>query len=239
MIIDEHVFVRLYTDTKDQTTIWSQDTYLTTTSRSDLYHQLDTHFSKVCSEASGKVGEPIGMAAEEENAYWENIEASQHNPLPSPRIFISYRQDDSKWAASRLYDYLASVFGEASVFLDHTTLLTGSKYREAILGELNQADIILPIIGESWISDRNLKRLHDEQDLVRIEIETALDSSRQKKLFPILVDKTQWPNSADLPESIREVVAHHSQERLNFTSFRQDARAVVAQILRLTQSSDK
>lgn len=33
-----------------------------------------------------------------------------------PKIFISYRRDDSGAAAGRLYDHLESKFGEASIF---------------------------------------------------------------------------------------------------------------------------
>lgn len=236
IIIDQHVFVRLYTDTNDPAEMWSQDTYLTTTSKSDLYHQLDAHFSKVWSEASGKIGKPIGMAAAQEEAYWADYEAAHSEQNPSPRIFISYRQDDSKWAASRLYDYLAATFGEASIFLDHATLQTGSKYRKVILSELEKADIVLPIIGNAWMAEHNLKRLHKPDDLVRIELETALDPAQDKHLFPILVDDTKWPDATKLPNSIREIVAHHSPVRLKFASFRENARTIVAEILKMRES---
>src|SRR5215471_10630069 len=52
--------------------------------------------------------------------------------MSPPRIFISYRRDDSSGHAGRLYDALADHYGSESVFMDVDTIAPGSDFAEAI-----------------------------------------------------------------------------------------------------------
>ncbi len=48
-----------------------------------------------------------------------------------PKIFISYRRDDSGGRAGRLYDHLIAHFGQGQVFMDVDTIRPGLVLRRA------------------------------------------------------------------------------------------------------------
>ncbi len=49
-----------------------------------------------------------------------------------PKIFISYRRDDSASQAGRLYDRLEGHFGQGQVFMDVDTIKPGVNFVEAV-----------------------------------------------------------------------------------------------------------
>ncbi len=49
-----------------------------------------------------------------------------------PRIFISYRRDDSAGHAGRLHDRLVGHFGEGLVFMDVDTIKPGLNFVEVV-----------------------------------------------------------------------------------------------------------
>jgi hypothetical protein len=56
----------------------------------------------------------------------------------SPRIFISYRREDSAGDAGRLADHLNRRFGSASVFLDIETIDPGTDFDRALTSSLQE-----------------------------------------------------------------------------------------------------
>ena len=50
-----------------------------------------------------------------------------------PRIFISYRREDSSGHAGRLYDLFARHFGKDQVFMDIDTIRPGVDFVEVML----------------------------------------------------------------------------------------------------------
>jgi len=98
------------------------------------------------------------------------------------KILLSYRREDSEHATGRIYDRLVAYFGKKAVFMDVDTIPSGADFRNHIEEFLTKCDVLLAIIGDSWIdakfpsgSKRGMRRLDDPGDFVRIEIEAALD----------------------------------------------------------------
>lgn len=61
---------------------------------------------------------------------------------------------------------------------------------------------MLVVMGTRWLqkSESGHSRLHDPQDWVRIEVETAL--ARNIRVIPVLVADADMPTAADLPEGL-------------------------------------
>lgn len=126
--------------------------------------------------------------------------------LEEIRIFISYRRDDVGGPCARaLWSDLGRRFGEENVFRDVTALeqFAGRSYEQVIDEALDLSDVELVLIGEKWATDENLRRLENEEDLHRREIEGAL--SRGIEVIPVLVEGAQMPSSASLPPTLAQM----------------------------------
>ncbi|MCC7424952.1 MAG: toll/interleukin-1 receptor domain-containing protein [Planctomycetaceae bacterium] len=142
----------------------------------------------------------------------EGIDLLDRLILPQPphraasplRIFVSYRRDDTELHVGRLVDRLLAHFDPDTLFYDRRSLPPGVDFRSMISSESGLADVLLVPIGRQWIQDRaGRRRLHEEIDYVRLEIEKGLSS--KARVIPLLVDGTTMPHPDDLPESIREL----------------------------------
>jgi tetratricopeptide (TPR) repeat protein len=120
-----------------------------------------------------------------------------------PRIFISYRRDDAAGDAGRLADHLHRRFGATHVFLDIDTIDPGTDFVQVLRVSLEQTAAMLVVIGPRWTSLRGAdgtRRLDDENDFVRLEVETAL--GRSLPVVPVLVQGATLPRKEDLPASL-------------------------------------
>jgi hypothetical protein len=118
-------------------------------------------------------------------------------------IFISYRRDDSRDTVGRVLDHLRLAFEEEHLFLDVNRQAPGEDYRRMIEAALEQSDVLLVVIGPDWVgttSREGRRRLLDPEDMVRIEIETAL--RRDLRIVPVLVEDASMPRPQDLPPSL-------------------------------------
>jgi hypothetical protein len=114
------------------------------------------------------------------------------------RIFISYRREDSRGFAHRLADKL---HGFGDVFIDVDTIPLGVDFREHIAAAVARCDILLAVIGPRWSgTTESGRRIDEDLDYVRIEIESAL--SRNIPVVPVLIDDCKPPNEVDLPVSV-------------------------------------
>ncbi|MDY0747769.1 toll/interleukin-1 receptor domain-containing protein [Paucibacter sp. R3-3] len=97
-----------------------------------------------------------------------------------PRIFISYRRDDSAGQAGRLYDHLARHYGEDAVFMDVDGIDLGTGFAAALERALADCEALLVVIGRSWtqLADAatGRPRILLDDDWVRREIATTLAS---------------------------------------------------------------
>jgi Flp pilus assembly protein TadD len=132
-----------------------------------------------------------------------------------PRIFISYRRDDTQADAGRLFETLAANFGEHEIFRDVDNILVGEDFADAIDTAISAAVVVIVLIGPDWM-DQN--RLANERDYVRLEIEVAL--RRRTVILPIVVRRARMPSADQLPDPIRKLstlnaadVEHHSWGR--------------------------
>ncbi len=120
------------------------------------------------------------------------------------KIIVSYRRSDSAATAGRIFDRLVDRYGEASVFMDIDRIPFGTDFRHHIQDALRDADILLAVVGPTWLGKKaeGASRIQDEADPVRVEIEAALRQGLT--LIPVLIDNAAMPGAAELPESIRD-----------------------------------
>jgi class 3 adenylate cyclase len=121
-----------------------------------------------------------------------------------PRIFLSYRREDSAAYAGRLYDDLVGRFGYDNVFIDINSIEPGVDFAEAVETTVAKCDTVLVLIGPRWLSASagdGTRRIESSDDFVRLEIERAL-SSGTPRIIPVLVGGARIPETAELPESL-------------------------------------
>lgn len=122
----------------------------------------------------------------------------------SETIFISYRRADSTSEAGRLYGSIVKALDEKSVFMDTSSINVGTEWAQELKDALQSAQIVIVVIGPDWlrISDEwGMRRIDQENDWVRREIETALATN--KILIPVLVKGAKLPPVDKLPASIQ------------------------------------
>jgi len=148
-------------------------------------------------------------------------------------IFLSYRRQESKHFAGRLYDRLADQFGKGQVFMDVDTIELGVDFAEAISRAVAACQVLLAIIGPTWLTitdEQGRQRLDDPGDIVRLEVEAAL--ARDVRVIPILVEGAHMPRREDLPGSLAGL-ARRNALPIRHESFRSDAERLVAAIERV------
>jgi hypothetical protein len=120
-----------------------------------------------------------------------------------PKISISYRRTDSD-VTGRIFDRLVRQYGKDSVFRDIDNIPLGLDFRKVVNDALRNTDVLIAIVGPNWrgARKRGSARINDDNDLVRIEVETALQ--RDIPVIPALVGGALMPNAAELPDSLRD-----------------------------------
>ena len=144
-----------------------------------------------------------------------------------PKIFISYRRNDSASNAGRIYDRLEGHFGQGQVFMDVDTIQPGLDFVEVVQEAVASCDALIAVIGREWLGasdDSGGRRLENPEDLVRLEIATALE--RDIRVIPVLVQETQTPLAADLPEDLKALARRNSVE-LSDNRFRADIEQLI------------
>jgi alkylated DNA nucleotide flippase Atl1 len=154
-------------------------------------------------------------------------------PLTSGRIFLSYRREDTRHVVGRIGDRLTDHFGDERVFVDVDTIEPGQDFAEAIQSAVGACKVLLALIGDQWLDSTDRKgrrKLDDANDLVRLEIQAALD--RNIRVIPVLVDGVAMPTAEELPPSLAGLARRHAFE-LSYSRFRDDARRLVGLLDRL------
>lgn len=130
-----------------------------------------------------------------------------------PKVFLSYRRDDSAFQTTMLYGQLSRHFGRRNVFMDVDSIPAGHDFREVIAKFVLQCDVVVAVIGRQWLqllNERGVSGGTPQNDYVRFEIETALEHGIP--VIPLLLD-VDMPRTEDLPESLRRL-SHRNAVRL-------------------------
>jgi formylglycine-generating enzyme required for sulfatase activity len=129
-------------------------------------------------------------------------------------IFISYRREDSAPYAGRLCDRLRTHFeGTHEVFMDIDTLQPGDDFIEAIERIVSSSHVLIVVIGKQWLTivdEEGRARLENPDDLVRLEIQMALD--RKLRVIPALVGGARMPKSHELPQELAALARRNAVE---------------------------
>jgi len=127
------------------------------------------------------------------------------------KIFISYRRDDDPSSASRLRDHLRKHF---DVFMDVSNIIPGQRFEGELGKALSECDVLIAVIGPRWLELLKSKIASGQQDFVREEIASAL--GRKIVVIPVRIGHTgsmaPLPQTSDLPDDIRELVAYHNHD---------------------------
>jgi hypothetical protein len=122
----------------------------------------------------------------------------------APTIFISYRRDDSSGYAGRLHDALRDVLGDANVRMDVDDFAAGGEFAVEAKEMAGGSDVLLALMGSRWAEGANAARLADPADLLRQEIETALEKG--VRVIPVLLNGARLPDAAALPDSLQPLL---------------------------------
>jgi tetratricopeptide (TPR) repeat protein len=149
-------------------------------------------------------------------------------------IFISYRRDDARGASGRLYDWLRIAFSRECVFRDVHSIGVG-KWRDKIDAALAHSAACVAVVGPRWANAENLPRLHDEGDMVRHELVTAL-GSEAITLVPTLVEGVTVKDlpTDELPPELRPLFADWNAREITEGGWEDDTRRLIAEIASAT-----
>ncbi len=149
-----------------------------------------------------------------------------HIDRPSS-VFISYRRDDTKWAIVPLRERIEAILGPATVFHDIVSIAPGVDFRPELAKGIDRADVILVLIGSSWLEELNKRQGGTEQDQVLVEVELALASG--KPVVPLLVDEAPMPAPTELPDVIR-LLAYRNGQPLRAADVDADVTGIIVRI---------
>jgi TIR domain len=150
-----------------------------------------------------------------------------------PGIFISYRRDDTKAWAGRLFADLSRCFGKSQVFMDVDGIPRGSDFGQVLTSALSCCDALLALIGPEWVDCKRdgRRRLDFRDDWVRNEIATTL--RRNISVIPVLFGDVQLPKESELPEDLHLLVKRQKAE-VSDTRWDYDVGEIIKDLIKLT-----
>ena len=151
------------------------------------------------------------------------------------QIFINYRGDDASHAAGRLHERLSAHF---ETFMD-VDMDLGIDFVETIEKSVGSSDVLIAVIGKRWLTssdEEGRRRLDNPEDLVRLEIATAL--KRGIRVIPVLVEGALMPRSDQLPDDLKALVRRNALE-VSHISFRADTERMIAEVERALLTAAK
>ncbi len=152
--------------------------------------------------------------------------------MPKPRIFLSYRRDDSMQATRNIRDGF-TMAGYRHVFMDTAEIGPGEKWPARLEDELAAADVVIAVIGKRWLScfdTASRRRIDKDDDPVHWELRTALEGA--KTIVPVLVDDSRMPSAESLPQDLRELASCQAKQ-LTSANWKDDLKALLSSIDKL------
>lgn len=123
-----------------------------------------------------------------------------------PRLFLSYRRNDSIEQTNKLDEALTREFPGLGVFIDRRAIAGGENFELEITRKLQDCLVVLVLIGPDWLGQMpdGSTRIADERDTVRQEVQLALQGlAMGRHVMPVLVAGASMPAAAVLPNSLR------------------------------------
>ena len=68
------------------------------------------------------------------------------------RVFISYRRQETAYAAGWLFDRLVDRYGRGQIFKDVDSIELGDDFVEVISTAVGSCDVLLALIGDQWLT---------------------------------------------------------------------------------------
>lgn len=119
-------------------------------------------------------------------------------------VFLSYRRADTGRVASGIRRHLAGRQVGISPFFYPDSTAAGANWRDTVERYLSRCDVLVAIIGSNWVIDKNgIRLLERDGDVVRYELETALD--RGIRVIPLIVGGAPMPAADQLPKSLKKL----------------------------------
>lgn len=174
---------------------------------------LDDLFPKLTLHSSGYVAAPLG-----------------------PKIFVSYRREDSAHFSGRLLDFLEMRFGSDAVFIDVQSIPAGTDFWDHIKEILGQCAVVLVVIGPRWLEllkkrGRGWFGGLKKKDFVAQEIAAAIELA--VPIIPVMFDNTPVPREADLPRPLQILPKLNAASVGQGPAFRFGADGIADQITRI------
>lgn len=138
-------------------------------------------------------------------------------------VFVSYRREDTQQICGRVVSCLAEAFGSDAVFFDLDKIYPGQDFLGVISQALSNCQVQVLLIGPRW--RRNVKRLFTADDVVRLEIETALTGGLD--VIPVLVDQAAFPKARELPASLQPLLRRNALHMSSGPAFQNDVSLLV------------
>jgi len=126
------------------------------------------------------------------------------------RIFISYRRTDTAGHAQNLHDRLCRWFDpQRELFFDASNIESGTVFPQVIRLALDEACVVLVLIGPGWLEELNRRSALQEVDFVRQEIAVALARQRngQALVIPVLLGDATMFGADALDARLRDELA--------------------------------
>jgi hypothetical protein len=147
------------------------------------------------------------------------------------KVFICYRREDSADVTGRMRDHLVKRFGKDNVFTDVDSIPLGVDFRTHLTDGVQRCEILLAVIGKHWLevgSERGTRRLDDDSDFVRIEIEAAL--RRDIPVIPVLVQGAPMPSQDNLPPTLKALAFRNGTQVRPDPDFGRDVKRLITRM---------
>jgi hypothetical protein len=144
--------------------------------------------------------------------------------------FINYRCADADARADRVFERLKGRLPDADVLMDiDGNIPLGLPWAAWLDSQVAACDLMLVLIGRTWVAEFQARSGPRERDYVSVEIESAL--SRKVPVVPVFLGDAPVPPPASLPTCIRPLLELQAA-RLQRTSFETDTQVLIDGVVR-------
>jgi hypothetical protein len=137
-------------------------------------------------------------------------------------VFISYRREESAFAARLIADRVADRLGRENVFLDVDDIPLGVDWLDVLSEKVGACDALIAVVGRNWVSGV------ENGEFIRFEIESALQ--RNVPVIPVLVDGATMPQADELPDAIKKLARRQGIE-ISHNHFDSDAERLTNELV--------